>query len=366
MESGAAVLQRDVGIAVIWGVQCVLGRMCAALLFAIQVLEETRKALGAVMHDSEQTAASDSPADTRAQLHEHAKRLAGKSLAPSTTKTYERAFRQFMQWLGEAEPGEESLVLYIAYLETEGKAPSTVRGAVSAIRWALREQGMEIPTEQVGKCLAGVRREAGGRRPRQVQGIKWKQADEICAIAAKDQSVSGLRNGALVSAMSDALLRVSEASAIDCADVRFLEDGSGLLLVRRSKTDQSGHGRECYLGPPTVERIKAWRDAEGIDEGPLFCPVHRSGSVLHRALDVRSIRRIVQSCAKAAGIEGRVSGHSLRIGSAQSLAEANASVVAMQRVGGWSSPSMPAYYTREQEAVRGAVACLRYGVKAPS
>lgn len=333
-----------------------------ALVFAIQSLEKTREARGAAMNGSEPTPDAMS-ADTRAHLHEHANRLAGKSLAPSTKKTYERAFRQFRLWLGEAEPGEESLLLYVACLATEGKAPSTVRVAVSAVRWGLQELGVEVPMGQVLKCLAGVRREARRQRPRQVQGIKWEQADDVCALAEKDGSVAGLRSAALVGVMSDGLLRVSEASAVDCEDIRVLDDGSGRLLVRRSKTDQTGRGCERYLGAPTVKRIKAWLDAGGIGEGPLFRPVHRSGSVQPKALDVRSIRRIVQACAKAAGIEGRVSGHSLRVGSAQSLAEANASLVAMQRAAGWSSPSMPAYYTREQEAGRGAVACLRYGVK---
>ncbi len=73
----------------------------------------------------------------------------------------------------------------------------------------------------------------------------------------------------------------------------------------------------------------------------------------------------MQARSKAAGIHGRVSGHSLRVGSTQSLAERNASLVAMQLAGRWSSPSMPACYAREQEAVRGPVACLRYGVKSP-
>ena len=42
-----------------------------------------------------------------------------------------------------------------------------------------------------------------------------------------------------------------------------------------------------------------------------------------------------------AGIEGRVSGHSLRVGGAQSLAAAGASIVEMQTAGRWQSPSMP-------------------------
>ena len=55
----------------------------------------------------------------------------------------------------------------------------------------------------------------------------------------------------------------------------------------------------------------------------------------------------------------RVSGHSLRVGAAQSLVENGASLVDLQVAGRWKSPSMPAYYVRNQEASRGAVARLR-------
>ena len=44
----------------------------------------------------------------------------------------------------------------------------------------------------------------------------------------------------------------------------------------------------------------------------------------------------VASRAKAAGIEGRVSGYSLRVGSAQSLAAAGVSLVDMQQASRWS------------------------------
>ena len=63
-----------------------------------------------------------------------------------------------------------------------------------------------------------------------------------------------------------------------------------------------------------------------------------------------------------AGIGGRVSGHSLRIGAAQSLAERDVSLAELQRAGRWKSPAMPGYYVRGQEASRGAVARLRGGV----
>lgn len=78
------------------------------------------------------------------------------------------------------------------------------------------------------------------------------------------------------------------------------------------------------------------------------------------ALSALSVRRIIQARAEAAAVEGRVSGHSLRVGAAQSLAQAGASLVEMQQAGRWESPSMPGHYARAELVSRGAVARLGY------
>ena len=70
--------------------------------------------------------------------------------------------------------------------------------------------------------------------------------------------------------------------------------------------------------------------------------------------------------AAAAGVAGRVSGHSLRVGSAQSLVAAGAGLVELQEAGDWQTPTMPAHYARHQLAARGAVAKLRYQARAGS
>ena len=66
-------------------------------------------------------------------------------------------------------------------------------------------------------------------------------------------------------------------------------------------------------------RVRAWMDAAGIADGPLFQRLDKAGKPRGR-LSTQSIRVIIQRRAQDAGIEGRVSGHSLRVGSAQSLA----------------------------------------------
>ena len=84
--------------------------------------------------------------------------------------------------------------------------------------------------------------------------------------------------------MSDALLlRVSEAEALNIADVQRQGDGRGTVTVTSSKPDQDGRGHVRYLGAATMQRIGAWIGGDGInatDGGPLpgACRGTRSGS----------------------------------------------------------------------------------------
>lgn len=48
------------------------------------------------------------------------------------------------------------------------------------------------------------------------------------------------------------------------------DDGSGLLSLPRSKTDQEGAGAWAWLSPETMRRLQAWLIFSGIEHGPLF------------------------------------------------------------------------------------------------
>ena len=196
----------------------------------------------------------------------------------------------------------------------------------------------------------------------QVDAVRWDSAVRAAQIAERDGSAAGLRDSALIRVGSDALLRVSELAALNVGDLIKDRRGDGAVTVRRSKTDQEGRGHERYLGPPTIAAVQRYRLMAGVpDDGALFRGINKGGAIGER-LSARSIRRIITRRAGAAGVGGRVSGHSLRVGSAQSLAAAGAGLVEMQQAADWRSPRMPAHYARHLEAARGAVARLRYGM----
>ena len=161
----------------------------------------------------------------------------------------------------------------------------------------------------------------------------------------------GLRDSALIRLMSDCLLRVSEAVAVNVEDVK-----DKTLIVRSSKTDQEGVGETLYVTSDTRRIINRYRAKAGIEGGALFRRVVRGDHVQVGRLTARSARRQITYWAELAGVEGFISGHSLRVGSAVSLAQAGASVVDMQVAGRWKSSTMPAHYAKAELAERGAIA----------
>jgi site-specific recombinase XerD len=67
-------------------------------------------------------------------------------------------------------------------------------------------------------------------------------------IAAGD-GIRADRERALLSVGYDTMARRSELVALDVEDFSFFSDGSGRVLIRRSKTDQVGVGSVAYLSP---------------------------------------------------------------------------------------------------------------------
>ena len=151
---------------------------------------------------------------------------------------------------------------------------------------------------------------------------------------------------ALLSVLRDGLLRRSEAHLLTGADVEFSNNGTALLQLHRSKTDQESEGVIVYIGKQAADAINAIRPAEELPDPvtPLF------------GISPRQIGRRVQAAAQAAGLGEGFTGHSGRVGMAQDLAATGVELPALMTAGWWKSSRMPARCTERQAAGRDAVA----------
>ena len=277
------------------------------------------------------------------------------SVSPNTLKMYRRAVKRIETWLQGRALTDALLAEYITELHTDGKSPQTIGGMVAAVKWRAKQMGVPSVIGAITQTtMAGIRRAGKGRGRGQVDGLSWSEVDRVCGYCEAEQTVAGLRDATLIRLMSDCLLRVSEAVAVDVEDFH-----KRTLTVRRSKTDQEGQGSALFVCDATLDLMERYRESGRIAEGALFRRMVKGDRLSVHRLSDRSARQIIKDRATAIGIQGFISGHSLRVGSAESLAQGGATIVEMQQAGRWKDPQMPAHYARSELAERGAIARLR-------
>jgi len=287
------------------------------------------------------------------------------ALAPTTRKAYEGSLRRFDDWLAGRPPTDNFLARYLDEMHWRGLAYASPALAVAALRRAvcdLARAGHGSDEHPVGPVtierLKRYRRESAGRGRGQAGALSWEDADRMSEDAEACGDLRGVRDAALIGVASHALLRVSEVSRLDAEDISPQRDGSAVVKIRRSKTDQYGEGAVLHVCRDAARRLKRWIAMADIESGPLFRPVKRGSAEAARP-GAGAVRATIKRRAAQSGIARRVSGHSLRVGAAQSLAERGASLVDLQVAGRWTSPAMAARYVRGQAASRSAVARLR-------
>ena len=283
--------------------------------------------------------------------------IAWDALSPNSRRAYQLVWRQLNDFLSAKDEAldnltDTQLAAYLSILDTKGIAPATLSVCLAAVKWYFSNvKGSDVQFTISQKRLKTIRRDAKGRGRGQVDALVWTDVERVCAFAEADKSVAGLRDSAMIRLMSDCLLRVSEVVAVNCGHFK-----QNTLIVQRSKTDQQGTGVALYVTSDTRKAIKRYQEKAGITRGALFRPIRRGGHIQTNRLTDVSARWIIKKRAADAGVDGFISGHSLRVGSAVSLAKAGASVVDLQVAGRWKNSQMPAHYARAEMAERGAIA----------
>lgn len=292
--------------------------------------------------------------------------------APNTRRAYTADWRDFTAWCAQhdrcalpALPATVADYLADRAEQAADRAPlavATLDRRVATISQAHQLAGYATPTksEAVRSKLKGIRRARRTGGQRQARPATTPILKQL--LAAARPGLAGQRDRALLLIGFAGAFRRSELVALDCADLDFRTDGL-VIMVRRSKTDQEGQGREIAIPygstPATcpVRALQAWLVGADIVRGPIFRAVHRAGRVARRRLEGRSVARIVQACAQRAGLDPhQFSGHSLRAGLATAAAEAGFSSHAIKRQTGHKSDRVLDRYIRGGTLFKGNVA----------
>jgi site-specific recombinase XerD len=270
--------------------------------------------------------------------------------SPRTIKGYSSDLKVFIEWCDTrnhswlpAEP--QTLTLFVDHQVIKHRL-STIKRQLCAIAFAHRIRDLPTPTESIVVRLA-IRRAARQRASRPQQKLGLTNAIRSKIIAASPNTLGGFRDAALISVGYDTLCRSSELAAMHAEHIESQPDGTGKVLIPRSKADITGEGRVAYLSPETTRLLSRWLEEAEIKDGPIFRSLH-----LHRVADgplsTSSIRRLVKRCTERAGLDPAIttelSGHSMRIGAAQDMMVAGFDALAIMQAGGWKSTNVVLRY----------------------
>jgi integrase len=243
--------------------------------------------------------------------------------ASSTRRAYHSDLTHFLAWGGDLPATAEQVARYLAD-HAAVLSMATLARRLAGIRAAHVARGFLDPTksELVRLTFRGIRRRFG-RPQRRVTALSAHDLQAI--VASLRQSTKDVRDTAILLVGFAGAFRRSELISLDCNDVEIGELGAAIVL-RRSKTDQNGHGRTISISRVgglvcPVTALERWLVVSHISEGPVFRPVTKSGKILQTRISAGTIARVLKIRVQAIGRDPtRYSGHSLRAGFATEAA----------------------------------------------
>jgi site-specific recombinase XerD len=264
--------------------------------------------------------------------------------APSTIRAYRSNFEVFIKYCDEnnvtALPAQpEIIALYIKKLSDGHLKSSSIKIAVASIAAIHNLNSIADPTQHPDVKIEMRRMfRTLGRYSKQAYGINKDLLSKM--IEATDNTLRGVRDKAILLVAYDSLCRRSELVSLEYEDITINEkDGSIKLKLRNSKTDQHSTGRFLYLSKNAQVALKNWINKSKIESGKLFRSITATEKVKHN-LNVSQIGRIFKRLAVNSTINKdiikNISGHSIRIGSAQDLMLSGTSLAIIMNRGRWT------------------------------
>jgi integrase len=289
--------------------------------------------------------------------------MAEGAFSQNTIRAWRADWELFSAFCGtyrlEALPASAKTVRdFVFECLSKGKKPATIRRYVSTIGRAHRASGVLDPTssEEVKLALKEMGRKAPARQ-KQARGLTWAEIELFLSV--EPRNLRDIRDRALVAVAYDSMCRREELVSLLVEDIAVAADGSGSVLIRRSKTDTTGEGATAYLSPLTMRLVQEWITQAGIKEGAMFVRVHGAASV-GEALTAQNVSAVLRKVGQWIGLDKdeweRISGHSARVGAAQDLLALNIDMASVMQAGRWRDTRMPMRYGEKVLASRGAMA----------
>ena len=200
------------------------------------------------------------------------------------------------------------------------------------------------------------------RPPVQADGLTWEVISKVSTAAwipkghewPEQTRRRATMDVALILVMWGCLLRRSEAARLRWGDISTEVVGGhayGILKIASSKTDPLGKGEVGYLHIATLAALQEMAVACGRDPSDPDEMVFGIGAE-------QISNRIRDACAQA-GLRGRWSGHSPRVGASQDLVRYGFTLLETMHAGRWSRAETVMRYVRGIAVGYGAMARMQ-------
>ena len=287
------------------------------------------------------------------------------SIPPKTYTQFQREWEVFKSWcamksIEEPKKALPSEVCAFLALKAARLDADTVRSFRDALAWwfsSFRPDDNPVQDPMVKKLIKGVLNTIG-KPADQMSPIRQTDHGLVASVAfeprhgeTRDRALlRGSLDVAIIGFLKDGLLRSCEGSAARWDQLERQSDGTGVLLIPRSKNDREGKGTVVGISGPTMESVDYMLDIRRVLES------ERAKRPEIFTLQATNLGGHIKAACERAGLVGRYGTHSCRIGMCQDLASAGFTALQIAAAGRWKNPRMVAYYIRNIALADGAVA----------
>lgn len=256
-----------------------------------------------------------------------------------------KVWEEFHAWLAErtgtplplTAVTTGTMVGFVKWLdEVAQAAPTTIDRRITGVTVEARARGAHVPkgaTVAARKALKPIKKDrekqARGRGqavpatpahlramntadrliPRQPGSRRRRKVYELPKLAV-------LRNRALALMEFGIAGRAEEVSVLNVADIKLAE--GGLEVHVPSVKDRPARDVEVDYGENSdtcpVRAWLAWKEAAALESGPAFLPIDQWGNLGTRRMAPNAVRLAITRAAAHAGVDVKLTGHSMRAG----------------------------------------------------
>src|SRR3989344_1344060 len=260
-----------------------------------------------------------------------------KNRSPATRGNYERCLVRFIKQekiKGVSDINEPSIRSFRVYLAS---AEVNLKKRTQAYHVIVIRNFLKYLAREGIKTVAPERVELPQIPTRQIKIVEYDDIERLLG-APQGNTLKALRDRAILETLFSTGMRVSELCSLD----RFINLNRGEITIR-------GKGeklRVVFLSDRARSAIKNYLDKRQDADEPLFISIsHGKDPKILGRINPRTVQRLVNKYARAAGITGKVTPHQLRHQFATDLLLNGADLRSVQELLGHSNISTTQIYT---------------------